>query len=385
MGWEVWPMKRTVELELIHRALAALEERRPDEGERSTLAIRRYLDAERLERELALLRRRPVAAAHASELGEPGAFLRRELYGVPALLTRDEEGRVQGFLNSCRHRGTQLVDAEAGCARRFSCPYHGWTYGLDGSLKGVPHAGGFPGLDRADLGLHTLPTCEAHGLIWVVPTASEEAIDVDDWLGPLSADLAGLHLGELVPYAPEVRRWAANWKLLAEGGLETYHFRQTHAESIFPLFPDNLFVADVFGAHIRSVILKRSLAELRSQPEEAWRLREHANVLYSLFPTTVLLVQDEHVEWIHWAPTAVNETVVHITPLVPPPQDAAAEAYWARHRALTVSTLAEDFEIAASIQRGMHFRPTGQVHLGTFEYLLGQFNQTLETELEMGC
>ena len=378
-------MQRAVEVELIERSLVSMNARRPDTGAPARSPIARYTDPDRLARELAMMRRRPTAVAHIAELSAPGARLAREVFGVPVLLVRGDDGRVRGFLNICSHRGTRLVSG-AGCAGRLTCPYHGWSYRLDGALAGVPHAWGFPDLDRGAAGLTPLPTAEAHGMIWCAPTTGPTPggppLDVDAWLGPLAEDVAGLGLADLVPSPTDARAWAANWKLLAEGGLEAYHFRVAHAETIRPLFPDNLFVADVFGEHIRSVVFKRSIADLRGAPRAPWRLREHANLLYSLFPTTVLLAQDEHVEWIRWAPAAPDRTVVHITPLLPPGGGEAAARHWAKQRALTLAVLAEDFQIAESVQAGFAARPGGAVIFGTFEHLLGRFNCLVEAGLE---
>ena len=110
----------------------------------------------------------PLLAAHGSEIAEPHAYVSRSLAGTPVLVVRQPDGSVRAFLNSCRHRGTEVVWGDgAGCARRFTCPYHGWTYGTDGRLVGITTTVGFPDLDRASHGLAELPCAERHGLVWV--------------------------------------------------------------------------------------------------------------------------------------------------------------------------------------------------------------------------
>lgn len=102
--------------------------------------VSNYVSQERfdLEREH-LFRRVPLIAAHVSELAEPGSFLRRDVAGLPVLLTRDKEGQTNAFLNVCRHRGTQLVDEDSGCSHKFTCLYHAWTYSSTGKLIAAPH------------------------------------------------------------------------------------------------------------------------------------------------------------------------------------------------------------------------------------------------------
>ncbi|HEY8146776.1 MAG TPA: Rieske (2Fe-2S) protein, partial [Kofleriaceae bacterium] len=104
-----------------------------------------YTSPDRLARELeAVFGRVPLAVAHVSEISAPGDFVTRRIGDTPILLARDRAGVVRGFVNVCRHRGTQVVEKARGRgAKGFACPYHAWSYGLDGALLAIPHAGGF--------------------------------------------------------------------------------------------------------------------------------------------------------------------------------------------------------------------------------------------------
>src|SRR5215468_7645048 len=109
--------------------------------------VANYRTQPRLDAELAVLRRLPVPFCPSSALAEPGAYVAREAAGTPIFAVRGSDGVTRAFRNACRHRGMPVVSG-SGCAKAFACRYHGWTYGLDGSLRHVPHEDGFPGLDR---------------------------------------------------------------------------------------------------------------------------------------------------------------------------------------------------------------------------------------------
>ena len=139
-----------------------------------------------------IFRRKPFIALHAGELAEQGSFVTRNALNLPLLFVRGSDGKARCFLNVCRHRGAELVGQESGCKRRFTCPYHAWTYDTQGRLVGVPHEkNGFPGLNRDAHGLAGLPCEERHGWIWILATPGA-TLDVRDWLGGLSEDVAAL-------------------------------------------------------------------------------------------------------------------------------------------------------------------------------------------------
>jgi nitrite reductase/ring-hydroxylating ferredoxin subunit len=108
--------------------------------------VANYRTTERFVAEIDVFRSRPVALCPGAALAEPGAYLSRDAGGTPVVAVRGDDGVVRAFRNVCRHRGAAVV-CGAGRATALACPYHGWTYQLDGRLRGVPHRHGFPGLD----------------------------------------------------------------------------------------------------------------------------------------------------------------------------------------------------------------------------------------------
>lgn len=322
----------------------------------------------------------PVIAAHSTELAAPDSFVTRRAAGRPVLLTRDSAGVARAFLNVCRHRGAKLVEAEAGCRRAFSCPYHGWTYANTGALRGIPHgAAGFPGVDKAAVGLKQLLCLERFGMIWIVADPASD-LDIADWLDPLAADFEWMGMADHVIACSDVSERAANWKLLAEGGIEAYHFKVAHKSTIGPHFLDNLSSYRMLGPHMRSVLPRNSLRDITSQPQEDWAIRDHANVLYTAFPTSQFLVMQDHIAWIAAEPLTHDRTQLRISTLVPADQ-ADRTDHWTRNHEITMVTLDEDFAINEATQAGIETGANSDLTFGRYEGALAAYNSVVEAQL----
>ncbi len=345
------------------------------------VGMEKYFDPEHFARERAsLFRAQPRIALHSSELPEAGAYQTLEMAGRPMLVVRGDDQQVRAFYNVCRHRGAQLVGEDHGCNRRFSCPYHAWTWNNQGELVGVPHQQtGFPDLDRATLGLRQVPCQEYGGWIWL---AQEGELDVAAHLGPLADEVAALGGQDMTVFQTDSWEFDANWKLIVEGGLEAYHFRVAHRDTIAPLFLDNLSSYRSFGRHIRSVLPRSNLDELRTLNEAAWSLGDYANVIYTIFPTTQFLVQSDHIAWIQLEPLAADRTRLRLSTVVPAAMREERCSYWQRNHDLTVRTLKEDFAIGEGIQRGFATGANEQLNYGRFEGALARFNAAVSSALQ---
>jgi len=381
-------MERSVEVGLIEELLNLKAARSAFlDDETATQKVDHYWRQDRFEAEqAAIFRKLPHIVAHVTELAAPGSFLRRKMAGLPLLLTRDDDGQVHAFLNVCRHRGTRLVDAHEGCQKRFSCPYHAWTWNNRGDLIGVPHEKqGFPGLDRATMGLKRLPAAEFGGFIWVSPQA-DTTLDIEDYLAGLAPDFDWFGGPDLRIVGDSDYSLKANWKILIEGGIEAYHFKIAHRHTIGPYFNDNLSSYQAFGTHMRAVLPRASIVALKDTPQDDWQIRDHANVLYSFLPTNQFLVQQDHVVWIRSEPVAADLTELRIATLAktPPAEDMSEReaAHWAKNHAITTRTLDEDFEIGESIQSGLQTGANDVLTFGKFEGALTHFSALVDGYLE---
>lgn len=382
-------MQRQEELGLISELLGLTAEKSAYlDASTAKSPIRRYADPARFAAERRdLFRASPIIAAQSAELGEPNAFLQRRISDLPVLLTRDADGAVHAFLNVCRHRGAQLERDASGCKRVFTCPYHAWSWSNQGELRAIPHQRqGFPDIDRADHGLRRLPAAEKHGFIWLIADPNAVGpLDIDAWIAPLDDDLAWLGMAEHHIVYEETFDLAANWKLLLEGGIEAYHFRVAHKDTIGPYFHDNLSTYQMMGEHIRSVLPRMSLAALAEKPQDDWAIRADANLLYTVFPTTQFLVQQDHFVWMRMEPMAADKTQLRLATLAPKdaPDSDEMRAHWRRNQEITKVTLMEDFVLGEEIQRGFASGANEHHFFGRFEGALDRFNLAVEARLRI--
>lgn len=193
-----------------------------------TLPAAAYCDATVFSREQsAIFESRWVVAGVAAELAGPSAFMVKQIGKESILVVRDETGTIRAHFNHCRHRGTELCSEASGQLRRtIQCPYHAWTYGLDGKLVGVPDEDQMEDFCRADFGLHSAVCHEWDGLIWVNLNPQPE--DFTNFIAPLVGKFTPWNLPQLVKLGERNYDVAANWKLIVQNYSECYHCAVIH-------------------------------------------------------------------------------------------------------------------------------------------------------------
>jgi phenylpropionate dioxygenase-like ring-hydroxylating dioxygenase large terminal subunit len=276
---------------LTKRVLAFYESGTTEQAqEHYRVPVSNYIDEARWRLEMdRIFRRVPLPLALTCEIREPNSYKSMDVLGVPVLLTRDRDGVARAFLNVCRHRGSVVQSEGCGHARRFTCPYHGWTYDQQGGLAGIYAEESFGRLDKTSMGLTQLACEERAGLVFVTltPGSLGDAIPIDDWLGEFAPELGTLELGTW--HVLERRELESPaWKVAYDGYLEGYHFASLHKNTIFKENMSNLMAVDAYGPHQRVVFAKHTLPQLRDQPEETWDPAAHIGPVYTLFPCVAI-------------------------------------------------------------------------------------------------
>jgi choline monooxygenase len=166
-------------------------------------------------------------AGHTQEVASPGTFATTRVGHLPVVLVRDREGRLRAFLNVCRHRGSLVCDG-SGRRETLQCPYHAWTYGLDGALLAAPRADREPGFDASDFGLIPLRVDTWGPFVFVNPDPG--AAPLEEALGELPRLLAddGIALDAVAFHTRAATEYDANWKVCSENYLECYHCSVAH-------------------------------------------------------------------------------------------------------------------------------------------------------------
>jgi phenylpropionate dioxygenase-like ring-hydroxylating dioxygenase large terminal subunit len=195
-------------------------------------------------------------AVRASDLATPGSFRSVQVGRESVLVVRGRDGQLRAFLNICRHRGARLCTDETGEVKRaFQCPYHAWTYGLDGKLIAAPNLTSMPDIDRTEYGLVAVHLREWLGYAWVCladePPSFEGDVQgaVTERLGTLEA-IDAYEIGDLVVGRRITYDVKANWKLIVENFMECYHCATIHPEltEVLPEFADG-YAAQYYVGH----------------------------------------------------------------------------------------------------------------------------------------
>jgi phenylpropionate dioxygenase-like ring-hydroxylating dioxygenase large terminal subunit len=217
-----------------------------------------------------------VWVAHASELAGPGSFKTAQIGRNPVIVVRDRTGDVHVHVNRCRHRASSLCEVPKGKTNSFVCPYHGWSYALDGTLRGVPYEAGYAGgLDKTQFPLRSLRVEQYNGLIFA--TFNADIMPLSDFLGGAKKwiDLfmkqgAGF---PIVTMGEHKFRFPGNWKIQLENTTDAYHFPLVHksfltaadtdTEAQWDIMNKGGFVEDLGNGHSVMVMMPE-LVDLES-------------------------------------------------------------------------------------------------------------------------
>lgn len=287
---------------------------------RSGLPAWGYTNTELLDAEKELLfRRHWQLICHINDIPEPGDFVASELVSERALIVRGRDGQVRAFHNLCRHRGSRVVAEDSGKCNSIVCPFHGWVYNLDGTLRGPAQPGSLPDLDPVEWGLKPIEMEIWNGFVFVrfkpgpQPSVATVMARFDD-------ELAQYNLAALVPDGAGI--WSedvkANWKNVRDVDNEGYHVPMAHP-GLHDLFGSNYYDEPLTdGAN-------RSFSRFREADNRLWSVRNYRKVLpdvpsldsehkqawlyLGMFPNLVLGIYPDSVIYYAEFPVANGHTI----------------------------------------------------------------------------
>lgn len=332
----------------------------------------------------AFLRAAPQIVCHDSDIAEAGEWRRLDYLGESVIAMRGDDGHARAFANVCRHRGSRLVDGEAGCAKVLTCPYHAWSYARDGKLVGVPHRQQYPGLDPETLGLAELPLENWHGFLFV--TLEPGAPSVAAMMAPYEDEVAPYCFEELRAIGRvTLRARALNWKTIADNYSDGLHIPVGHP-GLTRLFGKN------YRIEAREHV-DRMEGDLRDEPSANPAERAYQHYLpkaehlpashrrkwlyYKLFPNVAFDIYPDQVDFMQFLPVSATQTLIREISYALP--DGRREMRVARYLNWRINRRvnAEDSELIARVQDGMGSPSYKAGPLGTSEVCLRSFAQKL--------
>jgi phenylpropionate dioxygenase-like ring-hydroxylating dioxygenase large terminal subunit len=316
-----------------------------------------YTNPDQWEAEIELIFKRvPLMLALTCEMPKPGDYKAMEALGLPILITRDKAGKARAFLNVCSHRGAPLAKVGHGNCARFSCQYHGWTFGNDGKLISIADARKFGEIDKEPLRLRSLPCEERAGMIFVCLSPSG-TLDLDAYYGKFLLDFEAAGLADWTFLGSRVIE-GANWKIAFDGYLEGYHFAKLHPDTIHPRTPANMTHYEAFGPNMRIGFPQRGIAKLKDLPRATWGEQENNgfDFVRILFPNVSAFLAPELAQIAQLFPGPTpdkNRTVLLYARRNPPQDDADRAAIDGMINFLRDVTYNEDYVIGMDIQKGL--------------------------------
>ena len=372
--------------DVVDRILDHIENKTTDRGtEVWQEPVVNYRSSERFEKELDLFRSVPTPFCPSIALKKAGDYIAKSAAMTPLIVVRGQDGIARGFKNACRHRGTELA-AGKGCVGAFVCPYHGWSYGLDGALLGIPHEDGFPNIDKLEHGLAEVTVIEENGIIFVVqqdPSESQETARemLTGMPDALKDDQIIFHISEVTV--------EANWKLHLESFLEGYHIKPAHKTTFFPFGYDNLNIIEFCGPHARVTFPFRRIEKIKNTAAPDLNISGKLTYVYHLFPNVVLAELSHHRSLGIIEPLGVDKTKVttyHMTKSPGrygdnPDTDTILDAAQRDLEFVNETGQKEDIAMVTAIQRSLHSKANETFTFGHFEPAIVHFHQQMASYL----
>ena len=344
-----------------------------------------YHDPEFFEAEKrAFLRAAPQVVCHENEIPQPGDWRTLEYLGESVVVIRGDDGEVRAFSNVCRHRGSRLVDGEAGCSKVLTCPYHAWSYARDGRLVGVPHRQEYPGLQTDKMGLIPVALERWRGFLFV--TLEPGAPSVHEMMAPYEHEVAAYLFEELEAIGRvTLRPRPLNWKTIADNYSDHLHIPVGHP-GLTRLFARNYKIEAQDN-------VDRMEGDLVEKVSDNWSERGYQQLLpkadhlpathrrkwlyYKLFPNVAFDIYPDQVDFMQFLPVSSTETVIREISYALPDSSREMRAVRYLNWRINRKVNAEDTELITRVQLGMQSPTYVAGPLGTSEVCLRSFSRKL--------
>jgi len=306
-----------------------------------------------------------ILVGHISELSEPGHYVTANVGREPVLVVRGHDGELRAMSNVCRHRASTILEGTGRTRSVLRCPYHAWTYELDGRLAAAPSGQGFACLDRERVALPQFRVGVAGGLVFCC--IDPEQMPLADMLGPVGPYLEWLGIASLTVHRDDLEaRWTEdfdeNWKVLADNYLEDYHVPVAH-----PTLVRLIDVAKTVGDN--NDWCEWSRVPYRTRPSREPREREYQRLVrrmpgmpeefegwmghVCIWPTTFMEIYPHHIDTWQLEPTGLFGTRATTMTMVHPEEDDQAKRARELMRELNVDIMGQDVDITTRVQRGV--------------------------------
>ena len=317
-----------------------------------------------------------IAIGRTDQVAAPGQFFTFDLAGEPLIVVRGAEGVLRAFYNVCRHHAAAVATASCGVAQHLRCPYHGWTYGLDGALKGAPEFAGVCNFERSDNGL--VPVNVAVWESFVFVNLAQEPPTLEGYLGDLPQRLAPLSLGGMPFFTRKSYTLACNWKVYVDNYLDGgYHVPHLHKA-----LNSVLEYTEYTIENSRHYSLQSSPLVASQDASVAHTRTGDRAYYYWLYPNFMINIYEGVMDTNLVLPLGTDKCLVIFDFYF---ADTSPEREQYNRDSVEVSdrVQAEDVDICESVQRGLHSRAYGAGRLSvrreTGEHL---FHRLLAADLK---
>lgn len=375
-------MNVTKQNSIIKTMVELIDQKRSTPGENGQLTVSHYYSEDRLNQEIeSLFNQQPILAAHASQLAEPGSYITLQIGHRPVIINRDRHGKLNAFINACRHRGAKLIDKPCGKAKVFKCPYHAWAYQDNGELIYVPNQDVFEGLDKSQHSLKKLNVIERAGFIWLLH--SDKKTDISKFLQEIDNELIEFGLENHVVRVSDIQTPNCNWKLIMDAFSEGYHLKSLHKHSVEPYFQEHGVYFEKRGVHSLSVGARNEILQAHKTPEKDWNFRAWTTAFYNIFPNTILVFHPDWISRITVFPNGPSRSTVYHDMLIARNEDLEAP-YWDKTFDLINKQVfaAEDIAVCESIQSTIRSNTDTHWPIGELETPVKWFHHACEEAIQ---